>query len=179
MPDAQAIYDMYKQETIIVVGSLAETGRLYYEISNPSSEPVTPLQLALAANLGTRKFAIDAFTDWLRGTQIFGVNYNPADIFYWEQRSGRWLATSQLEFGMVWRDIFTPFNSREILETMLSVDEKFRCTPKYELFTDLIAHLWPELLSQPINPHEEPYKPTRTIQFARKIRRKIRRQFNI
>jgi hypothetical protein len=36
--------------------------------------------------------------------------------------------------------------------TLLSVDERYRRKPDYRLFRDLILRLWPEVLSEPINP---------------------------
>jgi hypothetical protein len=178
LPDAQSIYDAYNQEAIIVVGSMAETGRLYYKSSLPAGKQLTSAQLASAANLGSHPFAIDAFADWLHGAENT-FNYNLADLFYWEQRAGRWMATSQLEFGTVWRDIFAPFNSREILECLLSADEEIRCAPDYELFNDLIACLWPELLSQPINPHQMTQKSNLAIRLAKKIWRNVHKLSSI
>ncbi len=61
---------------------------------------------------------------------------------------------TQLEFDIAWREIITPYNCRDVLTTMLGVDERYRCAPDYTLFKRLIDRLWPEVLSEPINPHK-------------------------
>jgi len=172
LPDAQAIYDAYQQDSLIVVGSMAETGRLFYG-GLSSDDRLVPAQLAGMANLDDHPFAVRAFEQWLE-TARNPYNYSLADLFYWEQRAGRWLATSQLEFGHVWRDIFAPFNSREILSSMLAVDQALRRPPQSVMFRELLSHMWPDVLSEPINPHEATSPASPAVRLARKIRRKLR-----
>jgi len=57
---------------------------------------------------------------------------------------------------MAWKDIFTPFNSRELLTVMLSVPSRYRKGLKPLFFARVIEHLWPEVLGAPINPHKQP-----------------------
>jgi hypothetical protein len=78
---------------------------------------------------------------------------NTLDLFEWEQECGSWLAMTELEFDIAWRDIFTPFNNRELLMATLSTPTRWRKGPDYPLFRRLIERLWPELLQYPINPH--------------------------
>ena len=75
------------------------------------------------------------------------------DLLEWEQDHGNWVAMTQLEFDIAWREIFTPYNCRQVLATLLGVDERFRKAPDYLLFQRAILKAWPELLSEPINPH--------------------------
>ena len=74
------------------------------------------------------------------------------DLFEWEQGHGNWLAMTQLEFDIAWREIITPYNCREVLTIFLSVDECYRRAPDYTLFHRLIDKLWPEVMQEPINP---------------------------
>lgn len=78
-------------------------------------------------------------------------NYDPYDLFYWEQRMGSWLALWLLEMD-VSHDNFVVYNNRTLLKKMLSVDLEHRRSDA--LFYRLIETLWPECLSVPINPHE-------------------------
>jgi hypothetical protein len=74
------------------------------------------------------------------------------DLFSWEQSHGNWLAATQMEFDLAWRDMFTPFNCRELLTTMLSIDARYRSSPRHRAFYALIEKMWPDLLDEPINP---------------------------
>jgi len=44
------------------------------------------------------------------------------------------------------------YNNRALLETLLAVPAKSRQHPGYGFYRKLIGHLWPETLSEPINP---------------------------
>jgi len=59
---------------------------------------------------------------------------------------------TQLEFDIAWRESITPYNCRDVLTTLLGVDERHRRAPDYALFRRLIERLWPEVLQEPINP---------------------------
>ena len=72
-------------------------------------------------------------------------------MFYWEHRIGSWQAQSQLEWDTV-QEVFSPFNSRELIEIMLSVDSSKRKSKRPLLYLDSISYLWKELLDVPINP---------------------------
>jgi hypothetical protein len=172
--DAQGILDAYEQRAISVVGSMGEVGRVFYGDRLPDGRPVTADGLVRAAKLGDHPFTRYHFQRWLETVER-PFNYNLADLFYLEQRAGRWLATSQLEFGHVWRDVFAPFNSREIVTSLLAVPEALRRPPRNQLFTDLITHLWPEALSEPINPHKVRTPSGRLRRFAERLKRRFRR----
>lgn len=150
-PDAQAIMQYNSQGKVVVTGSAAEVVRFFYG-QMPNGQ-ITPQSLS-SLTMGGDLFATRAFEKWLMGTKdIF--NYNLLDLFYWEQRCGNWLAMCQLEFDIAWKDIFTPFNCRELLVNMLGVEEAYRKPPAYQLYKQVMLQLWPEVLSAPINPHKE------------------------
>ena len=66
----------------------------------------------------------------------------------WESDYRNWLAMTQLEFDIAWRETFTPYNCREVFATTLGVDERwYRKAPDYVLFRRAIRKAWPELLS--------------------------------
>ena len=149
-PDVQAIMKYNAQPRVVVTGSASETARFFYgQVPNGQ---ITPQYLSSRA-MGNDLFATRSLEKWLAGTQdVF--NYNLLDLFYWEQRCGNWLAMCQLEFDIAWKDIFTPFNCRELLVTMLALEGKYRKPPNYELYRQVMLRLWPEVLSVPINPHK-------------------------
>ena len=48
-------------------------------------------------------------------------------------------------------EVFVPYNCRLFLVNMLSVPEAYRTAPSYSLQEKMILHLWPDVLSEPIN----------------------------
>jgi len=179
--DAQAILKYYGHEKIVATGSVSEIARCSFrkELGKPCHHPVTPHDFARLQKMGTCQFVIKSFENWLSGIPEL-YNYHILDMFEWEQGHGNWLAMCQLEFDIAWKDLFTPFNSRDLLITMLSVDEKYRKRPDYRLHHELILRLWPELLTVPINPHMNK-KPKKTKHFKsyipKRIKQKIRKIF--
>ncbi len=148
-PDAQAIMEYNRHSKVTVTGSASEVARCFYR---PRSRQITPQSLSSLV-MGNHLFAVEPFKNWLNGLNDT-FNYDKFDLFYWEQRAGNWLAMCQSEFDVAWKDIFTPFNCRELIVGMLAVEEKYRKPPTYELYREIISQLWPEVLSAPINPHK-------------------------
>jgi hypothetical protein len=152
-PDAQAIIDFYGHSRVAVTGSASEIGRTSFkkQRQKPENAPVTAEDLAKLQKMGLQPFVLDSYNQWLSGLGDL-YNVHPLDLFEWEQGHGNWLAMCQLEFDIAWQDIFTPYNCRKLLETMLSVKDEYRESPDYQLHKLLISNLWPELLDVPINP---------------------------
>ena len=156
-PDAEAILTYNSHQNTALTGSGAEVGKCCYSegFRNSNLKDITAETLLRSVNMGNHDFPIKHFNDWLNNLgNIYNVNV--ADLFQWEHAHGNWLAMTQLEFNLAWREIITPFNCRDVLITMLSVPEQYRQPPHYELFTELIKKLWPELLCEPINPADRP-----------------------
>ena len=151
-PDAQAIMEYSSHRKVAVTGSASEAARCFY--GPMPKRRMTPQSLSARVGMGNDPFAVRSFEKWLKGIPDT-FNYNLLDLFYWEQRGGNWLAMCQSEFDIAWRDIFTPFNCRNLLMNMLGVEENYRKPPKYELYTEVMLQLWPEILSAPINPHKQ------------------------
>lgn len=149
-PDAQAIMEYNLHSKVTVTGSASEVARCFYR---PRSRQITPQSLSSLV-MGNHLFAVGPFENWLNGLNDT-FNYDRFDLFYWEQRCGNWLAMCQSEFDIAWKDIFTPFNCRELIVNMLAVEEKYRKPPTYELYKEIMSQLWPEVLSAPINPHKK------------------------
>jgi hypothetical protein len=164
-PDAEAIQKYSGGARVALTGSGAEIGRCPFRSRVPRSKrsSIDAHQLAKLQRMGSERFALKSFDVWLEDARE-RFNVNILDLFDWEQGHGSWLAMTQLEFNIAWRDIFTPYNSRELLTTLMSVNESERESPDYRIFRRLIGELWPELLQEPINP-----QPTKA--WARKLRR--------
>ena len=172
--DAEAILNHYHRSKVAITGSGAEIGRCSYRanLSKSDNAHLTPELLAQLEYDSTHPYLVNHFKEWLKsaGQQD---HINTLDLFEWEQGSGSWLAMTQLEFDMAWRDIFTPYNCREVLITLLRVDEHYRKSPDYLLFKRAIQQAWPELLSEPINPHQAVDQPNRYKKHLKALLRKI------
>ncbi len=149
-PRMQANLSSFNLGKVAVLGNIFEVGRCFYRL--PRRE-VKDHDLAGLAKMGNHPFARRHFGAWLDGIREH-YNFNVLDLFYWEQRIGRWFAMNCLEYDIAWLDIFLPCNSRQVLVDFLSVDERYRVPDKYLLFKQLILKMWPDVLSEPINPHK-------------------------
>lgn len=166
--DVEAILNYFGRSKVALTGSGAEVGRCSFRAQLPGikERDIGPAELAMLQKMGSNSFALAHFSTWLAGaTDRHGIHV--LDLFEWEQGHGNWLAMTLLEFDMAWRDIFTPFNCRNVLTVMLGVDEVYRSEPDYVLFKKTIRKLWPEILSMPINPGHK--KST-----AKKLRQKLK-----
>jgi hypothetical protein len=153
LPDAFAIYKRYGLARVAVTGSVSEIGRLSFrnQLGKPETQKITAHDLAKLQKMGRHPYAIRSFKKWLGSREPMDA-IPLLDLFEWEQGHGNWLAMCQSEFDIAWQDIFSPFNCRRILMTMLSVPAQYRTGPGHELFVRIIERLWPELLEVPINP---------------------------
>ena len=98
----------------------------------------------------------------------FGISANT--LFYWEHRLGNWAAQAYNENDFL-MDVFTPFNSRIVLQDLLSIDPQQRRAPNYKLYTELSRHMWPEIMEYPCNPKRTSDKFIRLLKAAARITR--------
>ncbi len=150
---ADGMYENYPTDRIALKGNCAEIGRCFYY---PTGKHPKIMKSSDILNLESYWKNIDYFenqiSEWFDGIKSSDVNfeYNLLDLFYWEHRMGSWQAQSQLEWDIV-QEAFTPFNSRELLDILLSIEPKYRCYPNYLFFKKSIKNLWEETLIEPIN----------------------------
>ncbi|MDH3280282.1 MAG: hypothetical protein OEQ18_04030, partial [Gammaproteobacteria bacterium] len=126
-PDAEAILGYFGRKKVVVTGSGGEVTRCQGRQQLPyfDRKRVTPAYLSRYEMYGRNEFSERFFKEWLEDVgMVDGIDR--LDLFEWEQCCGSWLATTQLEFDIAWKDIFTPFNSRELLTVMLSVPSRYR-----------------------------------------------------
>jgi hypothetical protein len=150
---AEAYFNYYNLNKVDVVGTVSDIAKCFYHKKASNNEKVTSQGMSKLIGMENDKFALSYLNKWVTGIGEL-YNYNVLDLFYWEQRAGVWVAANNLEFDVGWQDILVPYNCRTLLIDMLSVDEKFRMAPNYILYKKIIRNLWPEVLSEPINPHK-------------------------
>jgi len=163
--DIQALHVHYPGERVCVTGDAAEIVKCYYERTCPQKQPVSAAELAEFSRLGKHPFAVRAFGRWLEDAGSPPIDL--LDLFCWEQMAGRWQSKIRAEFDMV-QESFAPLNNRRLLGILLSVDADRRRAPGFGFFADLIEALWPEALSEPINPPESLSRSRRVLNVIRK-----------
>lgn len=149
-PAAQAILRYYGLRKANLTGHVSEAIRDPTMGNRPISAETTDQEIATAWHRTDAAYATRAIQEWRAS---MGQRYNvSADVlFYWEQRVANWLAMTQLEFDIAWKEIVSLYNCRELLITMLGVDEAQRGVV---LYTEVAQRLWPEVLREPVNPHK-------------------------
>ncbi|MBL4763663.1 MAG: hypothetical protein JKX67_00035 [Colwellia sp.] len=97
-------------------------------------------------------YAVQMTQKWLDEVKINNVEQtgvNIWDLFYWEQFIGNWGVSGQASSDIAIEEFF-PFNCRNIIELSYGLDDlAYEDSP---LFIALINHMWPEALSEPVNP---------------------------
>ena len=160
----QADLDYYHQSKVQVVGNVSEVARRFYNVK--PGEQITAAKTSSLSGMD-HLFAIAFFENWFASLNKI-YNFNILDLLYWEQKCANWLAMDHLEYDIAWQDTFSPYNTRNLLVNMLSVDERFRKPPKFELYEKLMSTMWPETLSEPI--HSGRYQKDLKY-YARRMRR--------
>lgn len=91
--------------------------------------------------------------NWLVEAKTYAKTsgYSLLDLFFWEQRLGSWLAECLNEADVV-GETFTPFNIRAYFEIIKDVPVKYRVSPKYSFFEDVLNACGMDL-DIPVNPN--------------------------
>jgi hypothetical protein len=144
---AEGILTSLPDDAVCVRGSGSEIARCYYAKARASFSPEG--LAALAGHRGSDVSA-QAFSAWIRDLED-AHNYDVLDLFYWESRMGSWAARGYTEWDIA-QDVFSPYNCRDLLVTMLGVPPEDRRPPENRLHRRIIEILWPQLLRYPINP---------------------------
>jgi len=146
----------------ILNGNISEIARNWWG----NYDKVTPKLLAYLNGYAGNKYVMSVYERWLdKNSELFKKNnLDVIDMFYWEERHGNWCAKAN---QVIWnRDIWLPYNSRELLCLLLSVNTNRRDYYFNELYDEIIFQLAPELKSIPINP----FFRTRVIKLMKKLR---------
>jgi hypothetical protein len=149
--DIEALYRVYPDDRVCITGDAAEITKCYYWSQTGSNAGIDARTLTDLAGIGAHPFALRAYESWL--SEVGAADVDLRDLFCWEHQVGRWQARKSAAYDLVYESV-TPYNCRSLLETMLGVDDRYRRPPGYEFHRKLIASLWEDVLSEPINPVE-------------------------
>lgn len=151
--DVEALVRHYGCAKAVATGSGSEVGRGARFRIPPFDGRPSPEFLAMREMGGLHPFTIESLREWHAGVPgDCGIGL--LDLFEWELGHGNWLAMTQLEFDIAWREIFTPFNCRDVLSTLLAAPRRCLRPPACSIYHAVIERLWPQTLDEPINPHK-------------------------
>jgi len=146
------IYNYYMNfsDRVNLPGNIASAGYEAYKYKNMK---VSAESLAHLNAVGKYKFGVDYYDNWLMNCKEICANLNLSliHLFYWEERMGNWATQVQLDKDIA-QEEFNPFNSRQLIETLLSAPRNYIEPPNFILQHEITNFLWPELLNVPINP---------------------------
>jgi len=165
---AEGLARLYPQECISLSGHCSEIARCFYYRNGETHMRMDPETMANITGMDATPWVLRQFGQWMAGARdtIAATGICWLDLFYWEQRAGRWAANGQAQWDIV-HDRFTPFSYRPLLLKLLSADAVCRAKP-YTLYRELIRAGASELLKEPVNPQTTPASrgPLKTM-FAR------------
>ncbi len=145
---AYSFMKYFGTECVVLNSNISEYSGVWYWL--PKSN-INGRNLAVLRLLNHRKI-IDEMEKWLRDARpaCETAGMNILVLFDLELRS-RWVSQALAEYDIAF-DTFNPFNNRHLFSLELSVDEKIRQGRSLYLPKKLINKMWPEVLSEPINP---------------------------
>ncbi|MGD8199376.1 hypothetical protein ACQE98_01770 [Ornithinimicrobium sp. W1679] len=121
---AHAMWADLPKDLVQMQSNCAETGTTF--VRRRTDEPLSPLRLArmmMNATDGLEDLAERMYGGYVEHAQMAPgrlLGYDHHDLFYWEQRIGRW-GWQKFVDGDLGHRILLPFNDRVLLETMLSL----------------------------------------------------------
>ena len=145
--------------------SVSETGivgTFHYKHDRQDQFPIGPRGFATVYGFGEVDYVVNAIGGWMAECVPICSQYglDISDMYHWEQRLGNWGAMYQAEEDIA-VEVLWPFNIRALLVKMLSVEITFRRPPQYLLYRKLATHMWPKVLSEPVNPANQPSRVSR------------------
>lgn len=141
--------NMYFSDKLVINGNVSEIARNFYETIYNLNGP----KLAFIYGYPEFEYVENIYSEWLNQNQhVFNrYNYNTLDMFYWEEKMGVWAAKAKTEYNLVC-EYYSPFNSRELIMTLLSTKREHRDHYLNKLYLYILKTLSPDVLSEPINP---------------------------
>lgn len=143
------IFPENKKPNILLVGFVSEVAKNYLERVKVNSGK----DVVRAIHSPDNKYLEDYYQNWLNQNKetIKNYGYELLDFIHWEQDISNF-AGQNTHYANHYVNLFSIFNSREIMKIMLSVNPKYRDGKNTIFFRYLIKKMWTELLNYPFNP---------------------------
>ena len=143
------IFPRNKKENILLVGFVSEVAKNYLERVKVKNGK----DVVRAIHSPDNKYLENYYQKWLNKNQknIKSYGYEVLDFIHWEQDITNFAGQNTF-YAHHYVNLFSIFNSREIMKIMLAVRPKLRDGKDTFFFKYLINEMWPELLNYPFNP---------------------------
>lgn len=146
------IYNYYKNfsDKVNLPGNFASSVLGIYELAEKNVNAAT---LASIFRFKDYDYAHSYFGKWLEESKQLCLDYEFSILrmLYQEERGANWMTQTQMDKEIAQEDI-NPFNSRKLISLFLAVAPKYRIPPEKRMNIKVTKFLWPELLSEPVNP---------------------------
>jgi hypothetical protein len=150
--DNQYLYDHYRDRHVVRVSGIASAiVKSFYGFTD---RKITENMLRYFSGYpADNRFLIKGIKGWFKEAEEYCEEYGMRilDLFHWEQKEGNWGALCAFEQDIAVEE-FWPHANRNFLVSALQMHPSNRCSPKCKLYRNLIAYMWREALSEPINP---------------------------
>lgn len=155
-PRYQRQPDVFDNNSVLINGNISEIGRSYFG----NFESLSGKKLNFLNGYKIHPFVTQVYHKWLKDNLRFfkEKNYVGLDMFYWEEKMGNWTAKAKTESRALGINMMSPFNSRLLLELLLSVDKKYRDNFNNVLYDKIIFYLSngnEAIAKLPINPSQQ------------------------
>lgn len=145
------IYNYYNKfsDFINLPGTCSGTTTEFFQ---SHGKPITAELLAKMIGVERFDYAIAYYARWLSECEPLCKenNLRLLNLFYLEERMPNWGTQIQIDKDIA-QEEFMPYNSRQLIETMLMAPVRSREKPEYLLIHEIIRRLWPETLLEPFN----------------------------
>ncbi|MGM0478436.1 MAG: hypothetical protein ACQERC_04360 [Bacteroidota bacterium] len=151
-----------KKDDLALIGTVSEICKNYYDnvIINGG------VSLTKSSHFPVNDYTVAHFSE--KYSELEKINskfgYNIADIAHWEQDITNFAAQNTF-YNMYAVKTFSPFNSRQIIKTILSVPSELRDQQSHLFYRYLFDKYWSELNKVPVNPNIK----TKLIRIGKKI----------
>lgn len=152
LAEIEYLYDNYaNNNTVRVNGIAGATLKAVYGYTNYHID--TRHFHHFTHYLGKSQFIKDELRDWVNDAQGYAQEYGIPllDLLHWEQKVGNWGAMTVSEQDIAIEN-FSPHANRNLFASILRINAAKRAKPQCLLISKIINTLWPEVLSEPVNP---------------------------
>lgn len=148
---AHTLFKHFGPETCVMNSNISEVAQCVYWL------PPWKLDgegLAILSGLN-HPFAVQSFQTWVDDAKAAcdKAGMEMLDLFFLEQRMGRWAVAAFAEYDIV-HETFNPYNNRRLHSLMLAVPARHRRDRRWEVPLRQIRAMWPEVLCEPVNPQD-------------------------
>ncbi|OIQ17366.1 hypothetical protein [Lacinutrix sp. MedPE-SW] len=154
-------------DKVIINGNISEIGRNgFYYCIKPNAKNLNVINF-----FKPHTFIQNEYKKWLDNNKavLKKYKYHILDIFLWEQFMGIVHAKAKSQNKQLGVNVMTPYNSRVLLNTLLSVDRGKRDRMDNVLYNEIIAYLSKnntKVLNLSINPSKEKSKYLKLKKFG-------------